>query len=79
VKRLNIGYSDAASVFLNGKILYRGQSYQNYRDPDFLGIINLDNDYVYLPLKKGSNDLVLEVSEIGGGWGFICREDDLQE
>jgi hypothetical protein len=79
VKRLNIGYSDAASVFLNGKILYRGQSYQNYRDPDFLGIINLDNDYVYLPLKKGSNDLVLAVSEIGGGWGFICREDDLQE
>src|SRR6202162_941189 len=79
VKRLNIGYSDAASVFLNVKILSRGQSYQNYRDPDFLGIINLDNDYVYLPLKKGSNELVLAVSEIGGGWGFICRLDDLQE
>jgi hypothetical protein len=46
---------------------------------DFLGIINLDNDYVYLPLKKGSSDLVLAVSEIGGGWGFICRLDDLQE
>jgi hypothetical protein len=77
VKRLNIGYSDAASVFLNGKILYRGQSYQNYRDPDFLGIINLDNDYVYLPLKKGTNELVLAVSEIGGGWAFICRLDDI--
>ncbi len=77
VKRLNIGYSDAVSVFLNGKILYRGQSYQNYRDPDFLGIINLDNDYVYLPLKKGSNELVLAVSEIGGGWSFICRLDDI--
>jgi hypothetical protein len=77
IKRLNIGYSDAASVFLNGKILYRGQSYQNYRDPDFLGIINLDNDYVYLPLKKGSNELVLAVSEIGGGWSFICRLDDI--
>ena len=79
VKRLNIGYSDAASVFLNGKILYRGLSYQNYRDPDFLGIVNLDNDYVYLPLKKGSNELVLAVSEIGGGWGFICRLDDIEE
>jgi NADH:ubiquinone oxidoreductase subunit len=77
VKRLNIGYSDAVSVFLNGKILYRGQSYQNYRDPDFLGIINLDNDYVYLPLKQGSNELVLAVSEIGGGWGFICRLDNM--
>ena len=78
VKRLNIGYSDAVTVFSNGKILYRGQSYQNYRDPDFLGIINLDNGYVYIPLKNGSNELVLAVSEIGGGWGFICRLDDVK-
>jgi len=78
VKRLNIGYSDAVSVFLNGKILYRGLAYQSYRDPDFLGIVNLDNDYVYLPLKKGSNDLVLAVSELGGGWGFICRLDNIR-
>jgi hypothetical protein len=78
VKKLNIGYSDEVSVFLNGKILYRGRSFQNYRDPDFLGIVNLDNDYVYIPLKKGSNELVLAVSEIGGGWGFICRLADLE-
>ena len=78
VKRLNIGYSDEVSVFLNGQILYRGRSYQKYRDSDFLGIVNLDNDYVYLPLKKGSNELILAVSEIGGGWGFICRIDDME-
>jgi NADH:ubiquinone oxidoreductase subunit len=78
VKRLNIGYSDDVSVFLNGKILFRGHSAQNYRDPDFLGIVNLDNDVVYLPLKKGSNELVLAVSELGGGWGFICRLEDFE-
>jgi hypothetical protein len=77
LKKLNIGYSDDVSVFLNGKILYRGRSAQNYRDPDFLGIVNLDNDMLYIPLKKGSNELVLAVSEIGGGWGFICRLEDL--
>jgi len=76
VKKLNIGYSDDVSVFLNGKILYRGRSAQNYRDPDFLGIVNLDNDMLYIPLKKGRNELVLAVSEIGGGWGFICRLED---
>jgi hypothetical protein len=76
VKRLNIGYSDDVSVFLNGEILYRGRSAQNYRDPDFLGIMNLNNDAVYLPLRKGHNELVLAVSEIGGGWGFICRLED---
>ena len=73
VKKLYIGYSDDVSVFLNGKILFRGRSAQNFRDPGFLGIVNPENDAVYLPLKKGSNELVLAVSELGGGWGFICR------
>jgi len=73
VKRLLIGYSDDVSVFLNGKILYRGRSAQGFRDPGFLGIVNPENDAVYLPLKKGSNELMLAVSELGGGWGFICR------
>jgi hypothetical protein len=73
VKKLFIGYSDDVSVFLNGKILFRGRSAQYFRDPGFLGIVNPENDAVYLPLKKGSNELMLAVSELGGGWGFICR------
>ena len=78
VKKLEIGYSDDVSVFLNGKILYRGRSAQSFRDPGFLGIVNPENDAVYLPLKKGSNELMLAVSELGGGWGFICRLVDFE-
>jgi hypothetical protein len=78
VKKLLIGYSDDVSVFLNGKILYRGRSAQGFRDPGFLGIVNPENDAVYLPLKKGSNELMLAVSELGGGWGFICRLESPQ-
>jgi hypothetical protein len=77
VKKLYVGYSDDVSVFLNGKILYRGRSAQGFRDPGFLGIVNPENDAVYLPLKKGNNELVLAVSELGGGWGFICRLEDI--
>ena len=77
VKKLEIGYSDEVSVFLNGQILYRGRSSQSFRDPGFLGIVNPENDAVYLPLKKGSNELMLAVSELGGGWGFICRLQDM--
>jgi hypothetical protein len=76
VKKLSIGYSDEVSLFLNGKILYRGRSAQSFRDPRFLGIVNPENDAVYLPLKKGHNELILAVSELGGGWGFICRLTD---
>jgi hypothetical protein len=78
VKRLSIGYSDDVSLFLNGKILYRGRSAQNFRDPGFLGIVHPENDAVYLPLKKGRNELMLSVSELGGGWGFICRVEDVE-
>ena len=78
VKKLYIGYSDDVSVFLNGKILYTGRSAQGFRDPGFLGIVNPENDAVYLPLKKGSNELILALSELGGGWGFICRLTDLE-
>ena len=76
VKRLALGYSDEVSVFLNGKILYRGRSAQGFRDPGFLGIVNPENDAVYLPLKKGKNELVLALSELGGGWGFVGRLED---
>jgi hypothetical protein len=78
VKKLEIGYSDDVSVFLNGTILYHGRSAQGFRDPGFLGIGNPENDSVYLPLKKGSNELMLAISELGGGWGFICRLADAE-
>ena len=78
VKKLYLGYSDDVSVFINGKILYRGRSAQNFRDPGFLGIVNPENDVVYIPLNKGRNELMLAVSELGGGWGFICRVAELE-
>lgn len=73
VRKLHVGYSDEVSVILNGQILYRGRSAQYFRDPGFLGIMSAENDAVYLPLKKGRNELLLAVSELGGGWGFVCR------
>lgn len=78
VAKLYIGYSDDVSVFVNGTILYRGRSAQYFRDPGFLGIVNPENDAVFVPLKKGRNELMLAVSELGGGWGFICRLADFE-
>jgi len=72
-RKLSLGYSDDVSVFLNGRVLYRGRSAQNFRDPAFLGIVDAENDALWLPLKKGRNELVLALGELGGGWGFIAR------
>ena len=78
VKKLYLGYSDDVSVFVNGRILFRGRSAQNFRDPGFLGIVSPEDDVVYIPLRKGQNELMLAVSELGGGWGFICRVAELE-
>jgi hypothetical protein len=29
-------------------------------------------------LRNGKTELVLAVSELGGGWGFICRLTDVK-
>jgi hypothetical protein len=55
-----------------------GRSAQGFRDPGFLGIVNPENDAVYRPLKRGSNELTLAISELGGRWGFICRLVDVE-
>ena len=73
VRKLSLGYSDEVSVFLNGRILYRGRSAQAFRDPGFLGVVDAEDDAIYLPLRKGNNDLVLALGELGGGWGFVAR------
>jgi hypothetical protein len=58
IKKMNIGYSDEAKVSLNGQPLFEGRSAFHFRDQGFLGIMDVENDAVYLPLKKGSNLLV---------------------
>ncbi len=70
---LKFGYSDEVSLFLNGKAMFYGNSAFTSRDPLFQGIVGL-NDAVYLPLKKGENELLLVIAEVFGGWGFICQD-----
>ncbi len=72
VKRLSFGYSDEVSLFVNGELLFRGNSAFRARDEQFQGIVGL-HDAVYPRLKKGTNDLLLMVTETFGGWGFMCQ------
>jgi hypothetical protein len=72
LRKLSFGYSDEVSIFLNGSILFRGNSEFRRRDPQFQGLLGL-NDSVFLPLKEGANELVFVVTEVFGGWGFMAR------
>jgi hypothetical protein len=76
VKRLRIGFSDEVSVFLNGQILFSGDQRYIFNFPRQEGLIHLDQASVYLPLKKGDNEVRLVVSEVFGGWGLMAQFED---
>jgi len=73
LRKMNLAYSDEVVVYLNGQPIYEGNNSFGSRQDGYLGLLNPDNDAVYLPLKKGDNELVLAVIEFFGGWGFMCR------
>lgn len=77
IKELSLGYSDRARVFLNGQLLYSGDNSYKSRDYRYLGTIGYF-DKVYLPLKKGKNELWIAVSETFGGWGIRGVIDDVK-
>jgi hypothetical protein len=71
--KLVFAYSDAVHLFVNGRLLFEGDSAFARRDPSFLGIASLGPDAVYVDLHPGANEIVLGISEKFGGWGFAAR------
>jgi len=76
-QKLLFGYSDEISVFLNGELLFRGDSTFRVRDSEFMGVVGL-NDAVVLDLNKGENELLFVVTESFGGWGFMAGTESLR-
>ena len=71
VKKLKFGFSDRIKVYFNNQLLYSGHDEFQSRDYRFLGTVGYW-DELYLPLKKGENELWMAVTETPtkGGWGL---------
>lgn len=78
VKELQFGFSDFVTVYLNDKAIYSGSDNFMSRDYRFLGTIDYF-DKVYLPLKKGANELWFVVSENFGGWGVKAKFGNMEK
>ena len=76
VKKLSFGFSDRVRVYFNKQLLYAGEDVFMSRDYRFLGTIGYF-DALFLPMKKGTNEIWLAVSEDYGGWGIQARLDNL--
>ncbi len=78
-KKFEFGFSDMATVYLNGQPLFSGSDRFSSRDYRFLGTVGF-YDTVFLPLKKGDNELQIMVTEIigdVGGWAVQGRFEDM--
>jgi hypothetical protein len=69
----DLGFSDVATVFLNGRPIFRGQGSYSFDRPRREGLIGFDQARLYLPLVAGENDLSVLVSDSFGGWGVMGR------
>jgi hypothetical protein len=70
---LEIGYSDDIMIWLNGAPVFLGINAQGSRYPDYLGLIAPTTERIYLPLRRGENELLVALSDRVGGWGLAAR------
>jgi hypothetical protein len=69
----DLGFSDIATVFLNGRPVFRGDGTFTTDSPRREGLIGYDQARLYLPLAAGDNELSIVVSDVFGGWGIMGR------
>jgi hypothetical protein len=76
VRRLDLGFSDQATVFLNGRPLFHGDSHYSFDNPRQEGVIHYGQSTLFLPLSAGDNELAVLVADEFGGWGLMARFPD---
>lgn len=76
VVKMDLGYSDAILVYVNGVLVYGGSRVFRSRDYRYLGTIGYF-DQIYLPLREGQNEVTCAVGEVMGGWAIQAKISDL--
>lgn len=71
--RLDLGYSDDVTVFLDGRPVFTGRFSYSYNFPRRDGLITPDQATVHLPLTPGEHAVVVAVSDVFGGWAIMGR------
>jgi len=71
-RRMQYAYSNGAVIYLNGRPLAFAMNPGGLRG---IGVMARVGDAVYLPLKRGRNQVVFAVIECTGGWAFSARLD----
>lgn len=74
-RALRLGYSDALSLFLNGRMVFQGRNPLPPAGSAPASALGCDNT-IYLPLEPGANELAIAISATPAGWAFSVRDAD---
>jgi hypothetical protein len=69
----DLGFSDIATVFVNGVPVFRGDASYSFDRPRRDGLIGYDQARLFLPLRAGENTVSIVISDSFGGWGLMGR------
>lgn len=73
LRRMRLGYSDYVTVFVNGQPIFGGDAHYSFDAPRQDGVIGLSQATVWLPFRKGENEVLLLVADGFGGWGLMAQ------
>ncbi len=73
IRAVSFDYSDQIQVFLNGKTLFRGDNTFRSKGQLYRGEVKTGGNVLFLPLKKGNNELLIAVAERANGWGYVFQ------
>ncbi len=62
--QLRIGSDDGVRVWVNGAHVFEIDADRGYQ---------LDHDIIPIPLNQGCNDILVQITQILGGWAFGAR------
>ncbi len=72
-KLFSFDYSDNILVYLNGKLIYRGNNTFRSKGPQYQGHLNINANKLYLNLTKGKNTIHCIVVDKANGWGLMGK------
>lgn len=72
-KLFSFDYSDKIIVYLNGKIIFKGNNAFRAKGMQYTGHIDINANKLYLPLERGVNKIHCVVIDKANGWGIIAK------
>jgi hypothetical protein len=73
---LNFGFSDEVWMFINGQLVYVDKNYFGTPSQMSKGRCVIENTSIRIPLKEGSNEILVGLANYFYGWGIVARLDD---